>query len=125
MLLNKYNKITIAYKSIKTKHDVLKEEKINSLEKFLFLEKEHWFQLERNNVLSWEIEEQRKEVPSTIEIFHPRTKILNEIISKEKSTGDKRGIGYLDASIAPSSGKIDFAKATKVSLSVVTTLYYV
>ena len=104
---------------------MLKEEKINSLEKIWFLEKEHWFQLERNNVLSWEIEEQRKEVPSKIEISHPRTKILNEIISKGKFTGDKRGIGYLDESIAPSSGKTNFAKAKKVILSVLTTLNYV
>ena len=39
---------------------------------------------------------------------------MNEIISKGKSTRNKQGLGYLDESISPNSGKIDFVKAKKV-----------
>ena len=30
------------------------------------------------------------------EIFHPRTKVLNEILDKFKTHGDKRGLGYIN-----------------------------
>lgn len=58
--MNKYIKITSAYESLKTEHDVLKEEKVNYLEKIQFLENEHRSLLERNNALILEVEQQRK-----------------------------------------------------------------
>ena len=43
---------------------MLKEEKVNYVEKKYFLENEHKSLLERNNVLPQEIEQQRKKVLS-------------------------------------------------------------
>lgn len=48
------------------------------------------------------------------EVFHPRTKILNEIISKGKFIGDKRDLGYLDESTTSSNGKTNFVNTKKI-----------
>lgn len=72
--MNNFNKVTIGYESLKTKHDVLKEEKINQLEKIQFLENEYKSLQERNGAPTLKIEHQRKDVPSKNEIFHLRTK---------------------------------------------------
>lgn len=72
--MNNFIKVTIAHESLKTKHDVLKEEKINQLEKIQFLENEYKSLQERNSALTLKIEHQRKDVPSKNEIFHLGTK---------------------------------------------------
>ena len=36
------------------------------------------------------------------EIFHPGTKVLNEILDKCKTHGDKRGMGYINKDETPS-----------------------
>ena len=43
-------------------------------------------------------------------IFHPRTKVLNEIFDKCKTHGDKRGLGYVNKVETVTSGEIIFVK---------------
>ena len=43
-------------------------------------------------------------------IFHPETKILNDILDKSKSHGDKRGLGYINKTETSTSGKTVFVK---------------
>ena len=43
-----------------------------------------------------------KSSSSMNEIFHPRTKVLNEILDKCKTPGDKRGMGYINKDETPS-----------------------
>ena len=44
------------------------------------------------------------------EIFHPRTKVLNEMLNKCKTCGDKRGLGCINKDETPSNGEIVFVK---------------
>ena len=44
------------------------------------------------------------------ENFHLGTKVLNEIIDKCKTHGDKRGLGYINKDESPFSGEIVFVK---------------
>ena len=44
------------------------------------------------------------------EIFHPGTKVLNEILDKCKTHGNKRGLGYINKDETPYSGEILFVK---------------
>ena len=43
-----------------------------------------------------------KSSSSMNEIFHPGTKVLNEILDKCKTHGDKRGMGYINKDETPS-----------------------
>lgn len=61
-----------------------------------------------------EIECHKKYFSSNNEIFHPRTQILDEVKSKGKSIGEKRGLRYLNDSTTPSSEKTNFLKVKKV-----------
>ena len=65
----------------KNKIDVLNARKTNLLEKIRFLESEHHSLLEKNNALTQEIKN-NKLFSFVNEFFHPRTKILNEILDK-------------------------------------------
>ena len=78
----------------KNKIDMLNVEKTNSLEKIGFLESKHHSLLEKNNVLTQEIKN-NKSSSSMNEKFHSRTKMLNEILDKCKTHGDKGGLGYM------------------------------
>ena len=51
-----------------------------------------------------------KSSSSASEIFHLGTKVLNEILDKCKTHGNKRGLGYINKNETPSSGKIIFVK---------------
>ena len=84
----------------KAKIDELNEEKKNFIEKIQFLQSQHHSLLKRNNVLSQEIEK-IKSFSSVNETFHPGTKILNDILDKSKSHGDKRGLGYINKTKTP------------------------
>ena len=44
------------------------------------------------------------------EIFYPRTKVLNEILDKCKTHGDKRGLGYINKDETPSTRETIFVK---------------
>ena len=44
------------------------------------------------------------------EIFHLRTKVINEILDKCKTHGDKRGLGYINKDETPSHGEIVFVR---------------
>ena len=44
------------------------------------------------------------------EIFHLRTKVLNEILDICKTHGDKRGLGYINKDETPSNGETMFVK---------------
>ena len=44
------------------------------------------------------------------EIFHLGTKMLNEILDKCKTNGDKRGLGFINKNETPTSGESVFAK---------------
>ena len=44
------------------------------------------------------------------EIFHPKTKISNEIIDKYKSHEDKKSLGYINKIETPTSGETIFVK---------------
>ena len=61
--------------------------------KVRFLENEHNHVLEKSRSLSLEIERMGKDLASKNAEFHPRTKILNKIISKGKTNEDERGLG--------------------------------
>ena len=52
------------------------------------------FSPHKNNALTQEIKNNK---PSSFvnENFHPGTKVLNEILDKCKTHGDKRGLGYI------------------------------
>ena len=93
----------------KAKIDSLVEEKKNFLEKIRFLESEHNSLIERNCVFSQEVEKV-KTFSTKNEIFHPRTSMLNEILENCKSHGDKRGLGYVNKTMTPTSGKTVFVK---------------
>lgn len=78
--------------------------------KVQFLENECGSLFKRNNVLFREIEQERKVVPSKSEIFHLETKILNKIIKKCNSLGDKRGLGHANKNETPVIGETMFIK---------------
>ena len=40
------------------------------------------------------------------ENFHPRTKVLNKILDKCKTNGEKRGLGYINKDEPPCSGLV-------------------
>ena len=45
------------------------------------------------------------------ENFHPGTKVLNEVLDKCKTHGDKRGLGYIKKDQTPSSEETMFVKS--------------
>ena len=65
----------------KNKIDVLNAENSNLLEKIRFLKSEHHSLLEKNNVPTQQIKN-NKSSSSMNENFHPGTKVLNEILDK-------------------------------------------
>ena len=44
------------------------------------------------------------------EIFYPRTEVLNEILDKWKTYGDKRCLVYINKNETPSNGETMFVK---------------
>ena len=88
----------------KNKINMLNVKKTNLLEKIRFLESEHYSLLENNNALTQEIKS-NKPFSSVNENFDPKTKVLNEILDKCKTLGDKRGLGYINKDKTPSSGE--------------------
>ena len=86
----------------KNKIYVLNVEKTNFLEKIRLLEFEHHSLLEKNNALNQEIKN-NKPSSSMNENSHLGTKVLNEILDKCKTHGDKRGLGYINKDKTPSS----------------------
>ena len=44
------------------------------------------------------------------EIFHPRTKVLNEVLDKCKTHGDKQGLRYINKNETTCSGETMFVK---------------
>ena len=91
-LIEKYLRNHDSLDSHKVKIELLNEEVTNHFEKIWFLKSKHHYLLERNNVLTQEMVK-IKSFSSINEIFHLGTKMLNEILEKYKSHGDKRGIG--------------------------------
>ncbi|KAL6328687.1 hypothetical protein AAG906_003372 [Vitis piasezkii] len=79
-------------KSYMKNHEVLYAHKNKIDVKIRFLESEHHSLLEKNNDLTQEIKN-NKLFSYVNEFFHPRTKVLNEILDKCKTHGDKRGWG--------------------------------
>ena len=55
------------------------------------------------------------------EIFHLGTKVLNEILDKCKTHGDKRGLGYINKYETPFSGESMFVKSKNETLNQVTS----
>ena len=94
-LIKSYMKNHEVLDAHKNKIDVLNAEKTNLLEKIRFLEFEHHSFLEKNNAHTQEIKN-NKPSSSVNENFHPRTKVLNEILDKCKTHGDKRSLGYIN-----------------------------
>ncbi|KAL6335690.1 hypothetical protein AAG906_032881 [Vitis piasezkii] len=93
-LIKSYMKNNVILKAHKNKIDVFNVKKTNSLEKIRFLESKHHSFLEKNNALAQEIKNNK---PSSFsnENFHPRTKMLNEILDKCK-THDKSSFTSLE-----------------------------
>ena len=91
-LIKNYLKDHDILEAHKNKTDILNLEKINLLEKIRFLKSKDHSLLMKNNTLTLKIKSNK---PSSFvnEIFHPRTKVLNEILDKCKTHGDKRGFG--------------------------------
>ena len=68
--------------------------------------------LEKNKILTWEIEWQRTYFSSNNEAtFHHETKALNDIADKCKSHKDERGLGYINKIETSTSGGTVFVKA--------------
>ena len=67
---------------------MLNVENTNLLEKIRFLESKHHSLLEKNDALTQEIKNNK---PSSFlnQVFHLGTKMLNEILDKYKTHGDK------------------------------------
>ena len=93
---------------------MLNIEKSNLLEKVRFLKYEHHFLLEKNNARTQEIKNNK---PSSFanENFHPRTNVLNEILDKCKTHGDKWGLDSIKKYETPSSGETMFVKGKDTS----------
>ena len=108
-LIKSYMKRNDILDAHKNKIDVLNVEKTNFLEKIRLLEFEHHSLLEKNNVLTQEIKN-NKPSSSINEKFHLGTKVLNEILDKYKTHGDKRGLGYINKDKTPYSGETRFFK---------------
>ena len=49
------------------------------------------------------------------ENFHPGTKVLNEVLDKCKTHGDKRGLGYINKDETPFSEETMFVKSKYVT----------
>ena len=100
-LIEKYLRNHDSLDSYKVKIELLNEEMTNHLEKIWLLKSEHHSLLERNNVLTQEIAK-IKSSSSINEIFHLGIEVLDEILEKYKSHGDKRGLGYINWTETPS-----------------------
>ena len=87
-LIKSYMKNHDVLEAQKKKIDVLSVEKFNTLEKIRFVESEHHSLIEKNNVVTQEIKN-NKPSSSVNENFHPGTKVLNEILDKCKTHGEK------------------------------------
>ena len=101
-LIKSYMKNNDILDAHKNKIYVLNVEKTNFLEKIRLLEFEHHSLLEKNNALNQEIKN-NKPSSSMNENSHLGTKVLNEILDKCKTHGDKRGLGYINKDKTPSS----------------------
>ena len=77
-------------------------------QKVRFLENKHNHVLEKSISLSLEIERMGKDLAFKSEIFYPRTKMSNKIISKGKTKGDERGLGYVRQNKTSNSEKTIF-----------------
>lgn len=112
LLLNKYIKITIAYELLKTEHDMLKEEKENYLEKFNFQRMNMVLYLREIMFYFEKLNKKEKLFPLKLRSFTQGlgTKILNKIIKKCKSLGDKRGLGHANKNETPIIGETMFIK---------------
>ena len=79
------------------------------MKKIRFLESKHHSLLEKNNALTQKMKSNK---PSSFvnEIFRRKTEMLNEILQKHKTHGNKRGLGYINKDETPSSGEIMFFK---------------
>ncbi|KAL6319880.1 hypothetical protein AAG906_036952 [Vitis piasezkii] len=113
-LIKSYMKNNDILQAHKNKIDVLNVENTNFLEKVRFLESKHHSLLEKNIALTQEIKNNN---PSSFvdENFHVGTKVLNEILDKCKTHGDKRGLGYINKDETPSNGETVFVKGDKFS----------
>ena len=71
--------------------------------RFRFLKFEHHSLFKNNNALIQEIKS-NKFSSSVNENFHPKTKVLNEILDKCNTHGDQRCLGYINKDETPFSG---------------------
>ena len=118
-LIQSHIKVNTTYESPKFEIGMPNEEKMNYIENFWFLETEHQSLIERNNALTQEIEYWRKYISSKNKVFHPKAKILNDIINKVRFHGDKRGLGYINKIETPTSRETIFVKSKEETLSLV------
>ena len=56
------------------------------------------------------------------EIFHLWTKVLNEILNKCKTNGDRRGLWYINKDETPSSGEKKIVKGKEKTPNLVASL---
>lgn len=55
----------------------------------------------KNNSITLKLDQFRKNLRSQNEMFRLSSKILNEMVEKRKTRGDKRGLDYLSESKTP------------------------
>ena len=115
ILIKSYMKDHDILVTYKNKIDMFNVEKTNLLEKIKFLESNHHSLLEKNNVLTQGIKNNKSS--SMNENFHPGTKVLNEILDKCKTHGHKRDLGYINNDNTPSNGETVFFKVTDETLN--------
>ena len=100
----------------KNKIDVLHAGKTNLLEKIRFLESEHHSLLEKNNALTQEIKN-NKPFSFMNEFFHPGTKVINEILDKCKTHGNKRVWGLSTKIKLPLVEKLCLSKVRMILIT--------
>ena len=108
-LIKSYLKDHDILEAHKNKINMLNVENTNLLMKIRFIESKHHSLIEKNNALIQEIKN-NKSFSSMNEKFHLGTKVLNEILDKYKTHGDKRGLGYINKDETPTNREIMLVK---------------
>ena len=81
------------------------------LDKFAFLEGEHFDMKKMCDELKSENQVFKNELSLRKEESHPSSKRLSDLINLGRKSFDKRGLGFVDEATTPSSGKTIFVKS--------------
>ena len=88
----------------------LKGEKKSLLDKIAFLEGEHFDMKKMCDELKNENQVFKNELSLSKEESHPSSKRLSDLINSGRKSFDKKGLGFVDETTTPSSGKTIFVR---------------